>query len=226
MAENLVSRVKRLVSGGVNSLVDSIENATPETVMTEAIREVDAAVDQVRNELSALIANKHLASTRLAEATSKHEDLKGKIALAVSEGRDDLAEAAIARQLDLEVQVPVLEAAVADAAREEQELEGYVEALHARKREMEEELKAYQDSRKQSSSDAAEQGAAAANGTVENRTRKAEEAFDRVMKSTTGIGSGSSGDLSSSAKLAELEQMARKNRIAERLAAVKAAAKD
>ena len=33
MSENLASRVKRLVSGSVNSLVDAVENASPDMVM-------------------------------------------------------------------------------------------------------------------------------------------------------------------------------------------------
>ena len=70
MAEGLVARVTRLVSGGVNQLVDTIENASPETVMAEAIREVDRAIDQVRDELASVLANKHLANTRLGDTTS------------------------------------------------------------------------------------------------------------------------------------------------------------
>ncbi|MFC6655728.1 PspA/IM30 family protein [Roseibium salinum] len=119
MAEGLVARVKRLVSGGFNQVVDSIESASPETVMAEAIREVDRATDQVRDELAGVLANKHLANTRLGTTTTRHEELQEQIVLAVKQGRDDLAEAAIARQLDLEVQIPVLESAVADAGRDE-----------------------------------------------------------------------------------------------------------
>ena len=226
MAEGLVARVTRLVSGGVNQLVDSIENTSPETVMAEAIREVDRAVDQVRDELAGVLANKHLANTRLGDTTTRHEELQGQIALAVKEGRDDLAEAAIARQLDLEVQIPVLETAVADASREEKELEGYISALQARKREMEAELDSYKRSQQQSATESAASGAAAQKNSVEGKTRKAEEAFDRVMKSATGLPGGLSTDKADATKLAELDDLARKNRVSERLAALKAAAKD
>jgi len=226
MAEGLVARVKRLVSGGVNTLVDSIENASPETVMGEAIREVDRATDQVRDELAGVLANKHLANTRLGETTTRHEELGEQIALAVQQGRDDLAEAAIARQLDLEVQIPVLESAVADAGREEKELEGYIKALQARKREMEAELANFRRAQQQSSSDSAAAGPAARKDSAEGKTRKAEEAFDRVLKSTTGLPGGVATDKADATKLAELEDLARKNRVAERLAALKAAAKD
>ena len=95
MTEGLINRVKRLVSGGVNSMVDAVESAAPETVMKEAIREIDSAIDEVRDELGLAIANKHHASKRLMEANAKHEDLAEKLRLAVDQGRDDLAEAAI-----------------------------------------------------------------------------------------------------------------------------------
>lgn len=100
MSEGLVSRVKRLVSGSVNSIVDTIENAAPETVMREAIREVERAIDDVRAELGLAAANRHHANKRLMETASKHDALADHIETAVAEGRDDLAEAAIGRQLD------------------------------------------------------------------------------------------------------------------------------
>ncbi len=220
MHENLVSRVKRLVSGGVNSLVDAVENASPETVMTEAIREVESAVDQVRDELGKVVANKHLANTRLMEANAKHEELVEKIQLAVEKGRDDLAEAAIARQLDLEAQIPVLESAIKDASGEETELEGYIAALQARKREMEEELVSFRASRETSDTGAAP--GLAPKDSAERQAGKAESAFNRVMSSTTGLPGMTPGDRQSAAKLAELEQLSRDNRIRERLAALKA----
>ena len=39
MKEKLINRVGRIVSGSFNSLVTALENAAPETVMNEAIRE-------------------------------------------------------------------------------------------------------------------------------------------------------------------------------------------
>lgn len=223
MSEHLVSRVKRLVSGGVNSIVDTVENATPELVMKEAIREVERATDEVRDELGRVLANKHLASRRLMEANARHEELTGQIELAVSEGRDELAEVAIAKQLDLESQIPVLETAVSDANSQEAELESYVEALQARRREMLDELAAFKDSR---ANDAASDTGTPASGGAERKVSKAEQAFDRVMSEASGLpGSGGTGR-QDAAKLAELEKLSRSNRIKERLAAAKAKGND
>ena len=41
MKERLIGRVGRIISGSFNSLIDAIENAAPETVMSEVIREID-----------------------------------------------------------------------------------------------------------------------------------------------------------------------------------------
>jgi len=219
MAEGLMNRVKRLVSGSVNTIVDAVENAAPETVMKEAIREIDSAIDEVRDQLGLVIANKHHANKRLMEASAKHEDLAEKLRLAVEQNRDDLAEAAIARQLDLEAQMPVLEDALKDTSAEEAELESYISALAGRRREMEEDLQTYLASRpKVSEPTPGEAKSAQPDRKVEN----AETAFNRVLRGATGVPGTATADRDTAAKLVELENVSRENRIKERLAAVKA----
>ena len=224
MAEGLMSRVTRLVSGSVNSIVDAVENAAPETVMREAIREVERAIADVRAELGLAAANKHHANKRLMEATAKHEALAGQIETAVNESRDDLAEAAIGRQLDIEAQIPLLENALTEAAEREAELEGYVQALQGRKREMEADLDSYLSSRADSAAPGSAAGAAAGRDDgAEARADKAESAFNRVLRGQTGVDGSVKADRETASKLAELEQISRGNRVKERLAALKAA---
>lgn len=219
MKESLGSRVGRLVSGGFNALVDAVENAAPEVVMEQATREIDGAVDEVRAELGRVLANRHLAQKRLVEENRKHTELVEKIDFAVREGRDDLAEVAIARQMDVEAQIPVLEAAIASAGDKERELEGFISALQARKREMMDELRAFRESRAaEQTSEAAQASGAGAGGKAD----RASEAFDRIMERNTGLAGSGSVDRKDAAKLAELEELSRSNRIKERLAAVKA----
>ena len=219
MKESLGSRVGRLVSGGFNALVDAVENAAPEVVMEQATREIDGAVDEVRAELGRVLANRHLAQKRLVEENRKHSELAEKIDFAVRESRDDLAEVAIARQMDVEAQIPVLEAAISAAGEKERELEGCISALQARKREMMDELRAYRESRAAAETAEATQAAGAGAG---GKADRASAAFDRIMERNTGIGSPGTIDRKDAAKLAELEELSRSNRIKERLAAVKA----
>lgn len=222
MKESLTNRVGRIISGSLNALVDAVENAAPELVMEEAIREIDAAIDEVRAELGRSLAGMHVANQRLMEERRKHEDLSEKIQLAVKEGRDDLAEAAIAKQLDIEAQIPVLESTVSDAAEQEKELEGYVVALQAKKREMKEELSQFRAALRDSNGLKTDSAGNSATGNgVDASVRKAESTFDRVMERAVGVGSRTMPDRKDASKLAELDELARNNRIQERLAALK-----
>jgi phage shock protein A len=223
MKENLIGRIGRIISASFNSLVGAIENTAPEAIMEEAIREIDEAVDEVRNELGKVIANKHLANTRLMEENRKHEDFAEKIELAVSENRDDLAETAISRQLDIEAQIPVLESTIADCNAREKELDGYISALQAKKRQMKEELSQYRKSLEEADQTAPKSDSGPSlSSQTSNKVFRAESAFDRVMEKSTGVPVGTrSENLKEASKMAELEDMARKNRINERLLAIK-----
>lgn len=123
MSETLSRRVGRLVSGGFHALIDAAENLAPEAVMNESIREIERAVDEVRAELGKVLAQKHLAAKKMADESNRHEAIDTNLQAAVAAGRDDLAEAGIAEQMDIEARLPVLENTIADCAAQEKELE-------------------------------------------------------------------------------------------------------
>ncbi|WP_150540588.1 PspA/IM30 family protein [Neisseria flavescens] len=220
MSETLSRRVGRLVSGGFHALIDAAENLAPEAVMNENIREIERAVDEVRAELGKVLAQKHLAAKKMADESNRHEAIDANLQAAVDAGRDDLAEAGIAEQMDIEARLPVLENTIADCAAQEKELEGFIAALQAKKREMQQQL---QDWRAAQQSVGAGK-AAGGNGSDLNRiardAEKSGNAFDRVMGRQNSV--HSSTDAAQLAKLKELEDLSRNNRIAERLAALKA----
>ncbi len=223
MSERLWKRVGRIVSGSVNSIVSSIEGAVPESVMEESIRDVETAMDDVRDELGKVVAGKHLANKRLMTMNQKYEELTGQIELAVRENRDDLAEVAIGKQMDIEAQIPILEATIADSAAQEKELEGYISALKAQKREMADVLAQYRDAAKAAAAEGGDTSFGdSTSGDVERRVAGAQATFDRVAAKAGGTEALASGSGRSDAvKLAELEEMARRNRVQERLAAIK-----
>ncbi len=223
MTEGLAGRVGRIVAGSLNSLVDALEGAAPDAVFSQALREIDGAADDTRAELGKVIARRHLASKRLAEKNQTHEELSDKIGLAVGESRDDLAEAAIAKQLDIEAQIPILEHEIAECGEEEKTLEGYISALGAKKREMEEELNTLKRVQAAAGTPSASDGTGTGGSDIEKRVRNATSAFDRNMKSLSGLNGGGAVDMANEAKLAELEEMTHQNRIKERLARIKSA---
>jgi len=218
MKEGLVVRIGRIISASANSLVDSVENAAPAMVMEEAIREVDNAIDEVRRELGMLEAQKHMASKRLQTINDEHANLEEQSRVALREGRDDLASTAIEKQMDIESQIPVLERSIADNNDKLAELSSYIQALKAKRREMQESLKQF------SATIQNEQGSNVA--TVEegrvasHKAEKAISSFDRILEKNTGVEQGFSS--ANPAKLAELEELARNNKIQERLARLKA----
>jgi phage shock protein A len=215
-----MNRVTRLISGSVNSIVDVVENASPETVMKEAIREIDRAIDDVRDQLGLAIANRHNATKRLAEANTKHEELGERLQEAVAARRDDLATVAISRQLDLEAQMPVLEEAVRACTANATEYEGQISALRGRRHEMEQDLTSYLSSRP-NTPEGGKSGSATDSG---RKVENAESAFNRALSGATGLPGTPGTDAQTAAKLAELEKLSRENRVQERLAAVKAKA--
>lgn len=224
MSESISARVGRILSGGINAIIDSIENSAPDLVMEEAIREIDSAIDDVRAELGTVVANRHLANKRMMEENKKYEDLSEKIEFAVKEGRDDLAEAAIAQQINIEAQIPVLEKSITEATESENELEGFIDALKAKKREMREELRSFVESRKQTISKQDDGQTISGSSDVVAKVEKAQEAFDRIMEKGAGLGPSSSSttDAKTAAQIAELDNLSHKNRIKERLAKLKA----
>ncbi len=224
MAENIAARVGRLISGTANMLVDTVENMAPEVVMEEAIREVDRAIDEVRAELGTVLSKQHMATQRLASENDKHATLSEQVQLALKEDREDLAEVAVAQLLDVEAQIPVLEATIAETKDAKTELEGYISALQGRKREMKLELKQFRDAQSASSpaygngGNDPQQGP----GGVERSVSKAEEAFERAIESAGGVSSAANTpDKVSAAKAAELDELSRRNRVKERLASFK-----
>ena len=220
MSETLSRRVGRLVSGGFHALIDAAENLAPETVMNESIREIERAVDEVRAELGKVLAQKHLAAKKMADESNRHEAIDANLQAAVDAGRDDLAEAGIAEQMDIEARLPVLENTIADCAAQEKELEGFIAALQAKKREMQQQLQDWRAAQQSMSTGKTAGGNGSDLNRIARDAEKSGNAFDRVMGRQNSV--HSSTDAEQLAKLKELEDLSRNNRIAERLAALKA----
>src|SRR5262249_54089481 len=220
MTDTIASRVTRVIGGSVHALLDAVENAAPEATMAQAIREVDQAIDEVRSELGRVEAVKHLATSSLNKLNTQKEALGEQIDIAVSKGDETLARAGIAKQIDIDDQIPVLQRSLQDAMGRSSELEGYIAALLAKKREMESALQDFIAAR------AAAPGPSRANApsnTTQGKVERAGSAFDRVLARETGLAGTTSGINPDAVKLRELQEMARTHRIDERLAALKAA---
>jgi phage shock protein A len=219
MTESIASRVTRVVSSSVHALLDTVENAAPEATMAQAVREVDRIIDEVRAEFGRVEAAKHLVTSQLNKLNTENEQLAGQVELALAEGREDLARVGLDKQLNIEDQIPVLQKSLADQLDNGKELEGYIAALLAKKREMEQMLQEYIAAR------ASPAGPAASGATpaTEGRVARASSAFDRVLARQTGVGGLLPSVSADAAKLRELQELQRAHRIEERLARLKVA---
>lgn len=142
MVETIATRVMRILSGSAADLVDPLDGAQDESVMSAAIRDVERAIDEAREELRRAIG-KRLQAVRLAQMSrEKVAELERQAREALKQSRDDLAQAAIARQLDLEARIVMAAKTERDAASAEHSFERAAAALVARKKELEESLAA------------------------------------------------------------------------------------
>ncbi|MGL4288592.1 MAG: PspA/IM30 family protein [Phreatobacter sp.] len=210
--EGILSRMGRLIAGVANAAIDKAEGTSKVAVVEQAIREIDAAADEARVDLGKARAEEYRIQSRRSEIHADLTALDDKIRLAVAEGRDDLAKAAVARQIDLESQVAALDKALADAAARIDDGQKAMQAVLATRREAEArlaELKrsiarhAPEESSSRSSRPSAELGAA-----------RAAAAVSRV----TGV---PQAEASGAAELDELDRLHRERAIEARLARFK-----
>lgn len=222
MADTIATRVSRIIAGSAHALLDKAENLAPDAIMAQSIREIDQVIAEVRVDLGKAEAAKHLVLSQMAKLNGEHEKLAEHIETAVTQSRDDLATAAIGRQADIEDLLPVLQKSLDEQSERSKELESYVVALLAKKRELDQVLTDYQASL---ANPPVASGPTGSTGSAHRQTRveEAESSFGRVLARQTGVSGITGGTMAEAAKLKELADMQRSNRVAERLAAIKAA---
>jgi phage shock protein A len=221
MAESIFVRVQRVVSGGVESAVDMAEQLSGTSMIRQAMREMDAAIARTRDEADEALLRR-LQAERQIEAQRRHlATLKDQARFAMDKGRDDLAEAAITRQIDIEGQIDRLAGAEAESKAEEAQLLESLAALKLRKSQMEQQLADLESAQRSARIEAdAPRGAAAR---AQRKADRAEEAFDRAMARNFGH-AGERPTAEAAAKMAEIEALQKEAAVAERLAAMRAAA--
>ena len=219
MSESISTRVARIIAGGTYALLDKAETLAPDSVMMQSIRDIEQVASEVRVDLGKAEAAKHLVITQMTKLNEEHDKLTGQIDIAVGEQRDDLASVAIGRQADIEDFLPVLQKSLDEQDGKVKELVGYMMALLAKKRELEQILAEYQANRTLRP----EMTKANNESDRQSRVEDAEAAFGRVLAKQLGLSGLSLSGAEDAAKIKELAELQRNKRIAERLAAIKAA---
>jgi phage shock protein A len=218
MADSLAVRVTRIMAGSAHAFLDAVEDMAPEAMMRQAIRELEQVLAEVRVDLGKVEAGKHLVVSQMTKLNDENELLSAQIDTALSQGKEDLARAGVERQTLIEDQTPVLQRSLAEQNDRASELEGYITGLLAKRREMEEVLKEYLVSQASVTS----VSTAAGKGSKDSKVESAQSSFDRVLSRQTGV-SGMVGSATGDAvKLRELQETVRRQRVDEKLAALKA----
>lgn len=222
MSQNLSSRVAKVIAASAHGLLDKWEDANPVAMLEQTTRELQQVTEDVRCELGVVVANRHLVQQQHVRLNHEHTELAQSVGAAIAAGKDDLAKAALARQMDIEAQLPVLESSLVRLAGEEKELSAYVEALMGKQREMQRAVQEFAASRQQALT--AMDSRPVKTLHTQARVQAVQDAFDRTLLRQTGVqGLARGATLEQATKLHELGEMVRDNQINERLAALKAA---
>lgn len=218
MADTLLSRISRLVSGLAHNAIEQAEGIAPAPVMEQAIRDIDLAIGDVRAEIGRHEAGKHNIAGRMSELQEEHDELGARIAIAVRQDREDLAEAGVARQIDIENQLALLERSLKEEDGEIAKLSQSLAALQASRREAAARLRDLSAAAPVGGegSPAGRSAAAKAQARAESAMAAAERLGEKFSGVTAGERNVPAGDLE------DLAELHRRSLIRERLASHKA----
>jgi phage shock protein A len=219
VAESIFLRVRRICSARIEDTVDRMETEGGDAVMREAIREVDRAIDEIRAQQQGAMGRRLQAAKQQAMVEAKIAELGSKASFAVDNGRDDLAEAALTRQVDFEAELEKLKKTQGSTSEEEAKLEHSLASLRSRKVQMEDALRAFSEAEVETSM-GGDKGFHVQQR-IERKVEQAEAAFDRAMGGAGGV-SFTRADADTINKVSELDELAKGSSVAGRLAALKA----
>jgi len=221
MSESIFIRIKRLVSGSIEDAVDAMERAGSVSVMREAIREVDRVVDEAKTERDGVTAKRLQAVRQQRMYTERLEEIQEKAQFAMDQGREDLAEAALHRQIDFEAQVEKLKQIEVETTEQERELEEALASLELRKAHLVEELKHFEEAQEEANVNASDPTSSVASD--KRRVERAEAAFERAMSGAGGT--TSMADIENAKSIAEIDVMRKKSEVEMRMEALRASTK-
>lgn len=212
--DTVATRIGRVIAGMAHAAVDGAESMQPIAVLQQAIREIDAAGEDVRLEAGKAMAERHRLTARRDELSAELRELDEKVRLALSKDEDSLAQAGIERQLDIEAQTKVLDRLVAEVDQRIAAASESLDAINASRREAESRLADFQRSQTASSG-----------GSMASGSSSLEKANARVRRAQAAAGRISGipiGDLPARGEAIDrLNALARDHAVQDRLARLK-----
>ena len=214
-AESLLSRAGRLIAGIALEAIERAEGKNKQAVVKQAIREIEAAEQEAREDLAKERAQEYRLNARRGEIEKEMEVIGSQISTALAEGREDLAKAGIARQMDLEAQFDVIAKALEECQSKIETVLTALTAITSGLQDAEARLAALQ----QSEEDAPTAGPARGRTGASSATTKSQKA-SRAIARTVGVPPARVP----TREIDELSKLHREREIAERLARFKSEA--
>lgn len=213
MTESISVRLRRIARARLEGLVDRMEQTSSPAVMAEAVREIERLMDEVSREKDQATLRRLSAVRSQNLLRDRLTDLESKARFAMTEGREDLAEIALSRQVDFESTIAELDQVIAQAGQEEERLALAHGELNQRRDTMSDTLRVYE-----AASVEAAQSAPAGAATRSRAADRAENAFRRAMGAgAEGIVAAALANEETRKGLGEIDQMARRKNIRERM---------
>ena len=218
MPDSVFVRVERIVRTSADRALELAERASGVVLVREAARELEQAEQRLR-------ADRQTAQRKGERAAQAQKDTRAKLAeltdharYALSKDREDLARAAVARQVELERETGDWETIAAEAKIETKCIDDALAQVTARRKQIQTELAALE--REQSASAPARGGKEGIQSRVATAMDKADRIFERAMAERSPVAEPAEA----ARAMADIAAMKRDDAIEERLAALKASA--
>jgi len=218
MPDSVFVRVERIVRTSADRALELAERASGVVLVREAARELQQAEERLRADRQAADRKAQRAADAQKEIRAKLTELTDHARYALGKGREDLARAAVARQVELEKEAGDWETIAAEAKVEAKCIDDAVAQVTARRKQIQTELHALE--REQAA------GAPARTGKegVVARVAKAMDKADRIMERAQAERGPIAEPAEAARAMADIAAMKRDDAIEERLAALKASA--
>lgn len=138
---NIFRRVNDIISANLNDLIDRFED--PEAMLRQAIREMEAAIDDSMHAAAQVIAEERLLTRQLDELHRSSERLRDRAAAAVQRGEDSVARSALSQKAEHDKLIAALDDQLQSAGRHSAKLRRQVAAMRVRLGEARHKLQTY-----------------------------------------------------------------------------------
>jgi phage shock protein A len=218
MPDSVFVRIERIVRTSADRALELAERASGVVLVREAARELEQAEQRLRADRQTADRKGRRAADAQKEIRAKLAELTDHARYALGKGREDLARAAVARQVELEKETGDWETIAAEAKIEAKCIDDALAQVVARRKQIQSELATLE--REQSASAPARGGKEGVQARVATAMDKADRIFERAMSERSAV----SEPAEAARAMADIAAMKRDDAIEERLAALKASA--